>query len=55
MEKKYNTKHYSLDAIIAVGYSVNIKPATAFRIWATKVLKEYSPRRPRMSAGLPRQ
>lgn len=39
--KNYNTKHYSLDAIIAVGYRVNSKQATAFRIWATKVLKEY--------------
>ncbi len=32
---------YSLDAIIAVGYRVNSKKATAFRIWATKVIKEY--------------
>lgn len=32
---------YNLDAIIAVGYRVNSKQATAFRIWATKVLKEY--------------
>ena len=34
-------KHYNLDAIIAVGYRVNSKRATQFRIWATKVLKEY--------------
>lgn len=34
-------KHYNLDAIIAVGYRVNSKQATAFRIWATKVLREY--------------
>ena len=34
-------KHYSLDAIIAVGYRVNSKRATQFRIWATAVLKEY--------------
>ena len=33
--------HYSLDAIIAVGYRINSKKATEFRIWATKVLKEY--------------
>ena len=34
-------KHYNLDAIIAVGYRVNSARATQFRIWATKVLKEY--------------
>ena len=39
--KKYNVLHYNLDAIIAVGYRVNSKKATEFRIWATKVLKEY--------------
>lgn len=32
---------YNLDMIIAVGYRVNSKRATQFRIWATKVLKEY--------------
>ena len=40
-EKNYNTEVYSLDAIIAVGYRINSKKATEFRIWATKVLKEY--------------
>ena len=39
--KNYNTEVYSLDAIIAVGYRVNSKKATEFRIWATKILKEY--------------
>ena len=39
--KIYNTEVYNLDAIIAVGYRVNSKKATDFRIWATKVLKEY--------------
>ena len=39
--KKYNTNFYSLDAIIAVGYRVNSREATDFRIWATKTLKEY--------------
>jgi len=39
--KKYKTKHYNLDAIISVGYRVNSQKATQFRIWATKVLKEY--------------
>lgn len=32
---------YNLDAIIAVGYRVNSKQATKFRIWATKILKDY--------------
>ena len=39
--KDYDTYWYNLDAIIAVGYRVNSKRATAFRIWATNVLKEY--------------
>jgi len=36
-----NIKHYNLDVAIAVGYRVNSKRATQFRIWATKILKEY--------------
>jgi hypothetical protein len=36
-----NREFYNLDAIIAVGYRVNSKSATQFRIWATSVLKEY--------------
>ena len=39
--KMYQTGFYNLDAIISVGYRVNSKKATEFRIWATKVLKEY--------------
>lgn len=39
--KNYNVLHYNLDAIIAVGYRINSKKATEFRIWATRVLKEY--------------
>jgi hypothetical protein len=39
--KRYKVKHYSLDAIISVGYRVNSTKATQFRIWATKALKEY--------------
>ena len=39
--KNYKTKIYNLDAIIAVGYRINSKKATNFRIWATKVLKDY--------------
>lgn len=40
-EVKRNTEFYNLDAIIAVGYRVNSKRATQFRIWATTVLKEF--------------
>lgn len=39
--KNYPTKFYNLDAIISVGYRVNSQEATQFRIWATKILKEY--------------
>jgi len=40
--KKYLTKFYNLDAIISVGYRVNSKRATQFRIWATKILKQFA-------------
>lgn len=36
-----DTNYYNLDAIISVGYRVNSRRATQFRIWATSVLKEY--------------
>ncbi|MBU4298885.1 virulence RhuM family protein [Patescibacteria group bacterium] len=36
--KTYKTQFYNLDAIISVGYRVNSKRATQFRIWATKTL-----------------
>ena len=39
--KKYLTQFYNLDAIISVGYRVNSRRATHFRIWATGILKEY--------------
>ena len=39
--KEYDTQHYNLDAVIAVGYRVNSKRATHFRIWATQVLREF--------------
>lgn len=38
---KRNTDFYNLDAIISVGYRVNSRKATNFRIWATGILKEY--------------
>lgn len=40
-KQKYQTKFYNLDVILSVGYRVNSKNATQFRIWANKVLKEY--------------
>jgi hypothetical protein len=39
--KRYLTTLYNLDAIISIGYRVNSKRATQFRIWSTKILKEY--------------
>ena len=39
--KKYEVKFYNLDAILSVGYRVNSTQATQFRIWASKILKEY--------------
>ena len=40
-KKTYQTNFYNLDVIIAVGYHVNAKRGTQFRIWATSVLKDY--------------
>ncbi len=40
-EVKREVNFYNLDAILSVGYRVNSSKATQFRIWATKVLKEY--------------
>ena len=40
-EVKRNIKFYNLDAIISVGYRVNSAKATHFRIWATKILKDF--------------
>lgn len=39
--KRYNTKFYSLDVIISVGYRVKSVRGTQFRIWANKILREY--------------
>ncbi len=39
--KEYKTKHYSLEAIIAIGYRVNSERGTQFRQWATGILKSY--------------
>src|SRR5665648_350178 len=39
--KKYSTNMYNLDLIISVGYRVNSKRGTQFRIWATNILKEH--------------
>ena len=40
--KNYSTQHYSLDAIISVGYRVNSLRATQFRQWATQILREFA-------------
>ncbi|MDR5901639.1 RhuM family protein [Halomonas icarae] len=40
-EVKRKRKHYSLDAVISVGYRVSSARATRFRIWATRVLREH--------------
>ncbi|MHB8903712.1 MAG: virulence RhuM family protein [Patescibacteria group bacterium] len=39
--KTYQTIFYNLDAILSVGYRVNSKQATHFRIWATQLIKKY--------------
>ena len=39
--KNYNTKHYNLDVILAVGYRVKSPRGTQFRQWATRILHEY--------------
>ena len=39
--KNYLMQFYNLDAIISVGYRVNSRKATKFRMWATGILKEY--------------
>ena len=39
--KNYRTKFYNLDAVLSIGYRVNSKNATHFRIWANTILKEY--------------
>ena len=40
-EIKRQIQYYNLDVIISVGYRVNSKRGTEFRIWANKILKEY--------------
>ena len=40
--KSYNTQHYNLSGIIAVGYKVNSERAVQFRKWATGIIKEYT-------------
>lgn len=39
--KTYHVEHFNLDAILSVGYRVNSRRGTQFRIWANRVLKEY--------------
>lgn len=40
--KNYNTQHYKLSAIIAVGYKVNSERAVQFRKWATTIIQEFT-------------
>ncbi|OFX17223.1 MAG: cell filamentation protein Fic, partial [Bacteroidetes bacterium GWA2_31_9] len=40
--KNYNSKHYNLSAIIAVGYKVNSERAVQFRKWATQIVQEFT-------------
>ncbi len=40
--KQYHTKHYNLEAIIALGYRINSERAMNFRRWATQVLKDFT-------------
>lgn len=40
--KTYNTQHYNLAAIIAVGYKVNSERAVLFRKWATQIVQEFT-------------
>lgn len=40
--KNYNSKHYNLSAIIAVGYKVNSERAVLFRKWATQIVQEFT-------------
>ncbi len=40
-KQRVKTKIYNLDAIISIGYRINSQRATKFRIWATKILKQY--------------
>jgi len=40
--KNYQTNHYSLEAIIAVGFRVNSTEAINFRIWANSILKDFA-------------
>ena len=40
--KEYQTKHYNLSAIIAVGYKVNSERAVLFRKWATQIVQEFT-------------
>ena len=40
--KTYDVEYYNLDVIISIGYRINSKKATEFRIWATRILREYT-------------
>lgn len=41
-KKNYDTKHYNLECVIALGYKVNSEKAVSFRKWANSVIKEFT-------------
>ena len=51
--KSYDTQHYNLAAIIAVGYKVNSERALQFRKWATTIVEEFALRPPGRAAWRP--
>lgn len=51
----HNVAYYNLDMIISVGYRVNSYRGVQFRIWATKILREYLVKGGRISAELARE
>jgi hypothetical protein len=51
--KTYDTKHYNLSAIIAVGYKINSERAVQSRRWATRVVEEFTIKASRSCAGRP--
>ncbi|MDO5096895.1 MAG: virulence RhuM family protein [Peptostreptococcaceae bacterium] len=40
--KKYTTKHYNLQAVIAVGFKINNQRAVRFRVWANQIVEQYT-------------
>ncbi len=51
--ESYNTKHYNLQAIIAVGFKVNNQRAVQFRKWAGQIVKDHTIQGWTMGCGAP--